>query len=120
MYFFAFEKLEVWQLSRQFVTKIYKVTADFPEEEKFGLVSQIRRAAVSISSNLAEGNARLSKNDKARFFQMSYSSLMEVINQLIISFDLEFINKHQLNELRVDSSELSNKINALYKSVKNR
>lgn len=67
-----------------------------------------------------KGNARLSSADKVRFFQMSYSSLMEVINQLIISFDLEFINKHQLNELRVDSSELSNKINALYKSVKNR
>lgn len=117
MYTFAFEKLEVWQLSRQFVAKIYKVTADFPDEERFGLVSQIR-PAVSIPSNLAEGNARLLKDDKARFFQISYSSLMEVVNQLIISLDLGFINEKQLQELRFDSSELSNKINALYKSVK--
>jgi len=120
MYTFAFEKLEVWQLSRQFVTKIYKITASFPEEEKFGLVSQIRRASVLISSNLEEGNSCFSKNDKARFFMISYSSLMEVINQLIISFDLGFIYEKQLNELRVDSSELSNKINALYKSAKNK
>ena len=120
MYIFAFEKLEVWQLSRTFVTKIYKVTADFPDGEKFGLISQLRRASVSISSNLAEGNARLSNNDKARFFQYSYSSLMEVVNQLIISFDLGFLEERTLNQLRIESTELSSKINALYKSVKSK
>ena len=118
MYKFAFEKLEVWQLSRKFVVKVYQLTSRFPNEEKFGLVNQLRRAAVSISSNLAEGNSRLSGKDKAHFFQISFSSLMEVLNQFIISADLGYISDEELNQVRKDTSELSNKINALHKSVR--
>ncbi|MBR8538359.1 four helix bundle protein [Carboxylicivirga sediminis] len=115
MYQFSFEKLKVWQLSRQFVVKIYKITANFPDEEKFGLIKQLRRAAVSISSNLAEGSARLSGKDQQKFYQYSFSSLMEVLNQLIISSDLNYITSQQLEELRTDCEEISRMINGMFK-----
>lgn len=114
-YKFAFEKLDDWQKSRQFAVSIYKITEAFPEKEKFGLVSQLRRASVSISSNIAEGNSRTSPKDRARFFQIAYSSVMEVLNQLILSSDLEFITSSQLNEFRTSIHEISNKLNALHK-----
>ncbi|MBS2212318.1 four helix bundle protein [Carboxylicivirga mesophila] len=113
---FAFEKLTAWKLSRRFVSRIYKVTSMFPEDEKYGLVSQLRRASISISSNLAEGSSRLSPVDQVRFYQYAYSSLMEVINQLILSADMSFISIEILNELRKDGSEISNVINGLVKS----
>ncbi|MBK9939889.1 MAG: four helix bundle protein [Chitinophagaceae bacterium] len=84
------KKLNAWKESRIWVTWVYKVTADFPADEKFGLISQLRRAAVSVVSNLAEGSARKSAKDQAHFYQMAYSSLIEVLNQLIISNDLMF------------------------------
>jgi len=118
MHEFSFERLTAWQLSRAFVKKIYLLTSNFPDEEKYGLVSQLRRASISISSNLAEGSSRLSANDQIRFYQYSYSSLMEVINQLIISSDLHFINHGQLEEYREDSQELSKVINGLVKSIR--
>ncbi|MCU4158037.1 four helix bundle protein [Carboxylicivirga sp. A043] len=117
MHQFSFERLTAWQLSRAFVKKIYQLTAGFPEEEKYGLVSQLRRASISISSNLAEGSSRLSANDQIRFYQYSYSSLMEVINQLIISSDMGYISDEQLIELRKDGHELSNVINGLVKAI---
>ena len=115
MHQFSFEKLKVWQLSRQLVVKIYRLTSKFPNEEKFGLVSQLRRAVISISSNLAEGSSRFSFKDQGKFYQYSYSSLMEVLNQLIISADLEYISTDELDELRMDVIELSSMINALHK-----
>lgn len=114
---YGFEKLEVWQLSRIFAKDIYLITKNFPDDEKFGLISQLRRAAISISSNIAEGNSRLSNKDKAHFFQISFSSLMEVLNQLIISNDLEFINNNEINLLRLKIDEIANKLNALHKSI---
>jgi four helix bundle protein len=117
MYTFSFEKLEVWQLSRKLSVSIYKTTASFPSEEQYGLISQLRRASVSVSSNIAEGNSRFSQKDKAHFFEMSFSSLMEVMNQLIISFDLGFISNETLNIYRKNITELSNKLNALHKSI---
>ena len=89
---FAFEKLEVWQKSRDLVKDIYKVTANYPSEERFGLTSQLRRASVSVSSNIAEGSTRWSKKDQARFYEMSFGSLMEILNQLILSTDLKFFS----------------------------
>lgn len=85
---YSFEKLDVWKKAKDFVVRIYKVTADFPEEEKFGLISQLRRASVSISSNIAEGSSRTSPDDQGRFYIIAYSSAIEVLNQLIISTDL--------------------------------
>jgi four helix bundle protein len=116
---FGFEKLVVWQLSRELTKKVYQITNNFPENEKFGLVQQLRRASISVASNIAEGSGRTSTKDQAHFYQLSYSSLMEVINQLIISHDLMYISDNELNEIRIAISEIANKINSLRKSTFN-
>ena len=113
MHIYAFEKLDVWQLSRLFAKEIYEITNSFPSAEKYGLVSQIRRASVSISSNIAEGSARGTFKDQAHFYQMSYGSLIEVLNQLIFATDLNFINDEILQKLRYQIDAIANKLNAL-------
>ena len=110
---YSFEKLDVWVEARKWVTWIYKVTSNFPPEEKFGLTSQIRRAAVSVVSNLAEGSARKSPKDQAHYYQIAYSSLIEVLNQLIISGDLKFITDEELAEGRGIIENLTIKVAAL-------
>ncbi len=112
-YKFSFEKLEVWQLSKDFVKEIYKITESFPKSEKYGLISQITRASVSVASNLAEGTSRASYKDQAHFSQLAYSSLMEVMCQLIISKELKMINNDNYKGLRIKSEEIANKINSL-------
>ena len=71
MYTYPFEKLEVWYLSKKLAVDIYKLTKTFPPEEKYGMVSQMRRAAISVSSNLAEGTARSTAKDRANFYQIA-------------------------------------------------
>lgn len=115
----TFEKLEVWQRSRYLVKEIYIVTRLFPSEEKFGLISQLRRASVSVSSNIAEGSTRWSKKDKARFYEVAYGSLIEVLNQLILSNDLEYLNEEELKKLRPEVDEIVRMLNALYNVTKN-
>ena len=92
---------------------IYESTKEFPSNEKFGLVSQINRASISVSSNLAEGTSRTSYKDQAHFSQLAYSSLMEVICQLIIAKDLNMIDEVNYQNLRTKAEEISNKINSL-------
>ena len=116
---YAFEKLEVWQKSRSLVKIVYRVTKGFPAEERYGLTSQLRRAAVSVSSNIAEGSTRWGKRDKARFYEIAYGSLIEVMNQLIISTDLGFMNEEELDVMKPQIAEISRMLGALYKSVKN-
>lgn len=101
-----YKDLKFWQLSRSFCKDIYLNTNDFPETEKFGLVSQLRRAAVSIPSNIAEGAARNSNNDFSRFLIISLGSCYEVETQLLLSFDLELINKNQLDTLQDKLSQI--------------
>ena len=112
-YLYAFEKLEVWQIARAFVKTIYQITKEFPECEKYGLISQLRRAAISVSSNIAEGNSKSSFKEKARYTEMAFSSLMEILNQLILATDLSFINYKTYIDLRQQIEKLGNKINAL-------
>jgi len=116
MYLFSFEKLEVWKCSVDLTKAIYELTNSFPESEKFGLVSQLRRASISVASNLAEGTSRNTNKDKAHFTTMAYSSLMEVLNQLIISKELNFILENDYERLRENISRISNMLNALRKS----
>jgi four helix bundle protein len=116
---FAFEKLTVWQDSKDLVKLIYQLTNQFPEEEKFGLKSQLRRASISVSSNLAEGSSRTTNKDKAHFTNMSYSSLMEVLNQIIIANELKFIKDEDYAALRKLIEKISNKLNSLRKSQLN-
>jgi four helix bundle protein len=116
MYQYPFEKLEVWYLAKKLAIDIYKLTATFPAEEKYGMVSQMRRAAVSVSSNIAEGTARSTAKDRANFYQMAYSSLMELLNQTIIASELSWIKAETYTILRTDVEHVSNKLNALRKS----
>ena len=90
----------------------------FPSIEQFGLISQFRRAAVSIPTNLAEGSARRTHPDQANFTRISYSSLLEIVNLLFISHDLGYIDEQELLEMRLAANEVSYKINNLYKSQK--
>ena len=115
-YLFSFEKLEVYQLSREFVKDIYNLTKDFPGDEKYGIISQIRRAAISIPNNLAEGSGRTSGKDQAMFTSYSYSSLMEVLNLLMLATDLSFLEEEIYAQIRPKIYEISNKLNSLRKS----
>ena len=110
---YSFENLEAWKDSRIFVKWLYGITETFPMSEKFGLVSQMRRAAVSVVSNLAEGSSRKSFKDQAHFSQISYSSLLEVLNQVILSNDLGFLNDSKLLEGRELIESLTRKIGGL-------
>lgn len=94
-----YKDLKFWQLSRTFCKDIYIITKSFPDEEKFGLISQLRRAFVSISSNIAEGTSRESNKDFKRFLMISLGSCYEIESQLLLSFDLEFINLKELEDL---------------------
>lgn len=110
---YYFEKLDVWHKSRHLVKEVYLITKDFPSEEKFGMAQQLRRASISIPSNLAEGTSRNSGKDQARFTEIAYGSLMEVLSLLITAIDLGFLTENQINNLRPQIEEIGNKLNAL-------
>ena len=114
---FAFEKLKVWEEIKLLVKMIYSLTKNFPKEEQFCLVNQMRRAAISVSSNLAEGSSRISPKDQAHFYQLSYSSLMEVLSQLIVSDDLDYICEAEFQETRAKIESVSYLLNQLRKSI---
>ena len=120
MRLYSFEKLEVWQLGRELTVDIYRISRDFPEDEKFGLTSQIRRAAISITSNIAEGSSRQTGKEQARFTEIAFGSLLEVLNQIIIASDLEYIEKEVVSNERTLIEELGNKLNKLRESQINR
>src|SRR4029079_9171478 len=94
-----YRKLRVWQDSVELVKEIYLVTKTFPREEKFGLVSQINRAAVSVPSNIAEGAGRNTKREVRNFLGNANGSLYELETQLIISNDLAYLRKDTLNKI---------------------
>jgi four helix bundle protein len=94
------------------VKEIYLITDTFPKQERYSLTTQIRRAAMSVSNNLAEGSARLTPRSQAYFTQISYGSLMEVLNQLILANDLGYLDDQNLKSLRSKIDELGNKLNA--------
>jgi len=113
MYIYGFEKLEVWVEAKEFTKNIYKITNSFPDSEKFGLTNQLRRASVSICSNIAEGTTRSSFKDQAHFSTISFGSGVEVLNQLIIAFELGFISDTDYSNLRQAMESITNKINSL-------
>ena len=117
MHLDGFEKLNVWQNSRELTKQIYIATKTFPADEKYGIVSQMRRSAISISSNIAEGSSRSTAKDQAHFYTIAYSSAIELLNQLILSLDLEFLLLEQYQSLRISLEQITNQINALQKSL---
>lgn len=114
----TYRKLKVWQKSMSFVTKLYKVVTDFPEEEKFTLVSQIKRSAVSIPSNIAEGYGRDGKKDYLRYLNISISSLFELQTQLEISKNLGFISEEKFEFLYEDSREIERMLSSFIRTIK--
>ena len=118
MYKYYFEKLHVWQNAREFIDEIYLITKSFPDDEKYNLISQLKRASVSTLVNLAEGSARNTSKDQAHFTTISYSSLMEVLALLTVSKDQGFIQDDKFIEIRKDLNLIANQLNALKKAQK--
>jgi|SRR3954465_4662870 four helix bundle protein len=114
---FNFEKLDVWQKAIDFADVIYNETRAFPSEERFGLTNQIRRASISISSNIAEGSSRSSKNDFARFTQIAAGSVFEVVSQGFIARRQSFLSEDQLRRIYADAEELSRMLSGLRRSL---
>ncbi len=116
MHKYSFEKLEVWRLSIEFVKKIYKLVENFPNSEKYGITDQIKRAVVSVPTNLSEGSGRNTGKDKAHYTQMAYGSMMESLNLLIIAKELCFIDEDTLDNLRLDIEVITTKLSNLRRS----
>ena len=114
--YFSFEKLAVWQESRHLVKEVYILLRNFPAEEKYALCDQIRRAVVSIPSNIAEGAGRMSNKEKSHFVEIAFGSLMEVYCQIQIASDLDYISEEQLSTIRNRILRISKMLNALRKS----
>ncbi len=110
---FTFHKLHVWHLAKSLVIDVYKLTREFPAAEKYGLVYQINRAAISIASNLAEGSGRTSRKDQAHFTQIAYGSLMEVACQLEIAQELGFMTRDELQAVSGSMKTVAEKLSAL-------
>ncbi len=115
MYKYSFEKLEVWKESKKLVKTVYELTNTFPADEKFGLISQMKRSAISIASNISEGTSRNTNKDKAHFTTMSFSSAMELLNQLIIAQELDFVSIENYKGIRLQIEKITNMLNALKK-----
>lgn len=113
---YSFENLDVWKEARKLFKKIYKLTDKFPPDEKYGLVSQMRRAVLSISNNTSEGTSRESLKDQARFSEIAYGSLLELLNATIFSYDLAYITENELIDVRLDVDSISSKLTGLKKS----
>lgn len=116
----SFKQLRVWQKSRELAVYIYKVTADFPSEEKFGLTSQIRRSATSVAANIAEGFSRSGQKDKIRFYHIALGSLTETLSHAFISNDLHFIKDSELGIIEAEITDLHKMLNSLIKNAPER
>lgn len=104
---FRFENLKVWKEAVKFAGDVYKLTEKFPKKEMFGLTSQLTRAAVSISLNIAEGEGRRSDADLCRFIQISIGSLNEVVTLLFISLEQKYISKPEFNSFYSKCEQIS-------------
>ncbi|HEX5490197.1 MAG TPA: four helix bundle protein [Candidatus Udaeobacter sp.] len=114
---FNFEKLDVWQEAIQFADLVYTLTGNFPAEERFGLTNQMRRAAVSISSNIAEGSSRLSRTDFARFVEIAPGSLFEVVSQASIALQRKMIGRNKYDEIYAEAEKQSKMLSGLRRSL---
>ena len=108
----TFEDLVAWQKARVFIKHTYQITRRFPDDEKFGLISQFRRAAISIAANIAEGYKRMGKDDKLRFFNYSQGSLEECRCYIILSQDLGFITENESTSLLQEIEDTSRLLNS--------
>lgn len=113
-----FKNLEIWKRSRYFCSKIYAVTSNFADNEKFGITNQLRRASVSIPSNIAEGSSRASNKEFSRFLEIAIGSAYEIETQLLISNDLEFLEFNTLKILLYELEEIIKMISKFRSTLK--
>jgi four helix bundle protein len=116
----GYEQLEVWQRGIALVRDVYRLSASFPHEERFGLVAQVRRAAVSVPSNIAEGHARHTTREFVRFVSNAQGSLAEVNTQLHIARELRYTPADSLQAVFSDIAQLSRMLNNLRRSLHDR
>ena len=114
----SFKDLVTWRESHKLAIMVYRATSNFPDTEKFGLANQIRRASVSISSNIAEGFSRQSLKEKINFYYISLGSLTEVQSQILLAKDLGFIENKTFDEVDTQTILVSRLYNGLIKSSK--
>lgn len=115
--FKSYRDLEVWKRAMKLAKRIYQVTGKFPADERFGLTNQIRRAAVSIPSNLAEGHARSGAAEFSRFISIAMGSLAELETQIILSADLSYLDDEPANEILTELDEIGKMLRGLSKSI---
>ena len=113
-----FKDLEIWKKSRLFCSEIYAITANFPDSEKFGITNQLRRASVSIPSNIAEGSSRASNKDFSRFLEIAIGSAYEIETQLLISNDLKFLESETVETLLNELEEIVKMISKFRTTLK--
>lgn len=117
---FYYRKLDAYNLSKQFVIQVYELLRGFPEYEKYALCDQLKRAAISIPSNIAEGAGRMAIKERIHFYDIAYGSLTETLCQLEISRDLNYINDEQFSFLENTASRISMTLIALKKSLQDK
>ena len=113
---YSFEKLNVWQEAKKLVVDVYHLLDEFPKFEKYALCDQIRRAVVSVPSNIAEGSGRKSLKEQIRLLEISYGSLMETFNQLLIAIDLTYITEESVEAIKPRIDAVAKMINGLSNS----
>ena len=116
----TYRELLVWQKSMLLVTEIYKLSKSFPKDESYGLTSQIRRCAVSIPSNIAEGYGRNSTSDYIRFLNIAVGSLYESQTDMEIALNLQYIDRHNFDKLYESSREIERMLSSLIRKLNNR
>jgi four helix bundle protein len=112
-----YQDLIAWQKAKALATQIYRASENFPRAETYGLTSQLRRAAVSVPSNIAEGRGRLTKGEFCHFLGQARGSLLELETQLAISVDLDFLREAEFKQLQESSSEVFRILNGLIESM---
>ena len=117
---YSFEKLIVWQEAKKLVADVYHLLDSFPKFEKYALCDQIRRAIVSVPSNIAEGSGRKSLKEQIHFLEISYGSLMESYNQLLIAIDLNYITEESVEAIKLSIDAVAKMINGLCNSYEDK
>jgi len=114
---FNFEKLDVWNTAIEFADHVYRITKPFPNDERFGLTSQMRRSAVSVSANIAEGSGRSSKKDFSRFIEIAFGSLMATISHLTIAKRQGFVSQDNYQQLYMQAESIGRMLSGLRRSL---
>ena len=113
---FSFERLDVWKMAIQLVKRVYQATENYPVEERFGLTSQTRRASTSTPANIAEGTSRRTNKDKIHFLNMAFSSMLELVNHLVVGKELGYLEDQVYVDLRLRIQQITALLHGLSRS----